>query len=359
MASFAAGFYRRHLLLISLAVTVPQAHSAMCGAATMVNLLAQGGDPADKVSVNCDVSLSPAQTVTKTMLLEGAAASGTSIDCHGASVGNIEILSRRRIGSAGAISFEVPERISIQHCQVNGHVRITGMTTDEIIPASKQPDFTQIARQNAPRHIVLNKLTITANKAWPLSIPLYISPGVTDVHVLNSHLTGSSSSVAIYLDAESSQNEIRGNRIEVKTGREVIAIDGSSQNIIADNYLSGLSKGGIYLYRNCGERGAIRHATPSDNLITGNYFYYDHYWGEHPAVFVGARDGHASYCKPILQANGQAYPFGSSLSPLDYAQHNQIINNRIRKKSVQSMIKVQNPAVNANNDIHGNQTVAE
>jgi hypothetical protein len=348
------------LLLSLMSATTVLAHAAICGAGTMVDLLAQDGGREDKVSINCDVSLQPMQTVIKTMLLEGSAATGATIQCHGASVGNIEIRSGRQVSLVnGATIFDPPERINIQNCHINGHIRITGMTTEDIIPASKQADFTQLARQNAPKHIWLNNVLITANKSWPLSIPLYISPGVSDVHLLNSTLKGSSSSVAIYLDAESTQNEIRANHIEVKTGREVIAIDGSSHNIIADNYFSGLSKGGIYLYRNCGERGAIRHATPSDNLINGNYFYYDHYWGEHPSIFVGARNGRASYCKPIVQANGQPYPFGSSLSPLDFAQRNQISNNRIRKRSAQTMIKVQNPAVNADNDIHGNQTVKD
>lgn len=354
---------RRSLWLVLpcvLYTTAGASWAAMpCGTEKQVEVLAPVSLMASTVQVDCDLNLQPQQQVTKTILLEGVRASGVTINCRSAQVGNIEINSRRYLNTTtGNIAFERPERITIQQCRINGHVRITGMPTQDIIPASKQANFTAVARQNAPIQIVLKNLTITANKHLPLSIPVYISPGVTGVQLLDSTLKGSSSSVAVYLDAESYNNQIRGNQFNVVTGREVIAIDGSSYNIIENNRFSGLSKGGIFLYRNCGERGAIRHATPSYNLISNNYFYYDHYWGRRPAIFIGARDGQASYCQADLRSDGQPFPFGSSLSDLDYAQYNQILNNQIRKKSVESMIRVQHPSINANNKILGNQTIS-
>jgi len=93
-------------------------------------------------------------------------------------------------------------------------------------------------------------------------------------------------SVAVYLDAESYRNTLQGNSFHADHGagsqREVLAVDGSSNNLIMSNHFSSLQYGGIYLYRNCGEGGTIRHSTPSNNSIINNVFYYDNYTGSKP-----------------------------------------------------------------------------
>ena len=100
----------------------------------------------------------------------------------------------------------------------------------------------------------------------------------------------------------------------------MLAVDGSSYNLIINNWFSGLNNGGIYLYRNCGEGGTVRHATPSYNQIINNVFYYDEYIGFNPSVFIGSRNGNRSYC-----GDDGGYPFGSNSSDLDYARYNVVM----------------------------------
>ena len=136
-----------------------------------------------------------------------------------------------------------------------------------------------------------------------------------------SRVIGRSSSVAVYLDAESARNTLAGNTFEIETGREVIAVDGSARNRILDNRFRIGWRGGIYLYRNCGEGGTVRHQTPSFNTVTGNRFSYGlplHL----PAISVGAREGWWLYC-----GEDDGFPFGSSADNGDNATDNVVENN--------------------------------
>src|SRR5690606_33199014 len=117
-------------------------------------------------------------------------------------------------------------------------------------------------------------------------------------------------SVGIYMDAESGHNVIARNYIHMLTNqREQVAIDGSAHNTVIENRFSGLSHGGIYLYRNCGEDGNIRHQTPSYNQIVNNVFYYDSCTGGNPAIWLASRNGNRPYC-----GLDDGYPYGSSAS---------------------------------------------
>ncbi len=69
-----------------------------------------------------------------------------------------------------------------------------------------------------------------------------------------------------------------------------MAVDGSSWNTINNNRFASLRNGGIYLYRNCGEKGTIRITPPEHNTITNNSFYYKKYTGHKPAIYLGSRD---------------------------------------------------------------------
>jgi parallel beta-helix repeat protein len=122
--------------------------------------------------------------------------------------------------------------------------------------------------------------------------------------------------------------------------REVLAVDGSANNLIANNYFSGLEHGGIYLYRNCGEKGTVRHQPPQNNRIINNYFYYDRYMGGNPSIFLASRNGNRRYC-----GDDKGYPFGSSANDLDFATGNIVAQNQIGKLSVSKMI-IQNATPN-------------
>lgn len=117
-------------------------------------------------------------------------------------------------------------------------------------------------------------------------IPIYLSPGVTYATIQGNTISGHSASVAIYLDAESGHNTITGNVIDFTSDRrELIAVDGSAHNLIANNQLLNPWHGGVSLYRNCGEGGTARHQTPSYNIIRGTW-----------PVLENSRNGNRSYC---------------------------------------------------------------
>jgi hypothetical protein len=140
---------------------------------------------------------------------------------------------------------------------------------------SRSVDYPQRVRAAAPTNITFDNLTI-AGTGTSL---VYFYSGVTNSRLVNSELKGfPGDGVAIYLDAESAYNIIKNNTIHADTNRrEQLAIDGSAGNLIIGNYFSALDHGGIYVYRNCGENGAVRHTEPSHNRIVNNTFFYDRY----------------------------------------------------------------------------------
>src|SRR6185369_9998871 len=138
-------------------------------------------------------------------------------------------------------------------------------------------------------------------------------------------------------DAESGHNVIQNNYIHVATDtapREEMAIDGSAFNIIVGNQFSALNNGGIFLYRNCGEGGGVRHQPPSYNHIINNWFFYDDYDGEKASVQVGAREGNRDYC-----GKDDGFAFGSSVYNGDLAHHNVIAKNRVVKLDQANMLR--------------------
>ena len=135
-------------------------------------------------------------------------------------------------------------------------------------------------------------------------------------------VTGRCSAVALYLDAESGQNTVRGNTFAAALGREVIAVDGSADNRIENNRIERMPLGGIYLYRNCGEGGTVRHQTPHGNVIGGNWFDTRALGWRSFGVWLGSRNGRSGY-----RNDDAGYPFGSSVDNRDFADGNTVTNN--------------------------------
>lgn len=218
--------------------------------------------------------------------------------------------------------WEVPENLTIRNGRLRGGIRILGLGANGEAPlvreSSHRPGHTGRAQAAAPRGIVLESLQIEADHG----IPLYLGPGVTGVKVRNCEFTGSSASVALYLDAESARNTIENCTFDVRAGREVLAVDGSADNTIVGNRFARAAYGGIYLYRNCGEGGTVRHQTPRENRIERNFFNLS---GLRPAsygVWLGSRQGRRSYCE-----EDAGYDFGSSIDNRDFADDNTVADN--------------------------------
>lgn len=265
--------------------------------------------------------------VRRPVLIQGAEASGAGLDCGGGRIAppgdpttarpTVAVWSRR--DRAG---WSRPVGVTIKDCVVVGNVRIWGMgaggSMRDLLTSSRTAGHTLAAQSAAPLATTLEGVRFEGVG----TIPLYVGPGVTRTTVVRSRFRGRSTSVALYLDAESAGAVIRDNDFDIRTGREQIAVDGSGANRIEDNRFVLNGRAGILLYRNCGEDGVIRHQTPSYNQITDNLFYRPD-WLRPRLVVVGAREGRRSYC-----GDDAGWPFGSSQDDGDRAVGNQLRGNR-------------------------------
>ncbi len=320
-----------------------------CASDVRTKLLAPGTNP---ISLDCSLRLSSADVVNHPLILEGSGASGAVLDCGGATIDvsagegrkqKTAIIVRSKETTSGP--WDAPSNITIRNCKINGFVRIYGLgenANGEIMKASSfNANHTAFAQASAPKNVRLENMTIKA----PDGIPLYLGPGVTKAALVNSTIDGKSTSVGIYLDAESANNTIRDNVFRIVTEkRELIAVDGSAGNTIANNTFERADNGGIFVYRNCGEGGVIRHQKPQFNQITGNTFRYGSSFGAKPAVWLNSRNGNSRYC--FLDP---AHPYGSSVSNLDFAQKNVVRNNRLGG-GPESLIRNDDPS----NEVGGN-----
>ena len=265
--------------------------------------------------------------VRRRVLIEGAEASGARLDCGGGRVdatGNpstraptIAIWSRQE-----PTGWSRPTDVIVRDCTVVGNVRIWGMgaggSMRDLQASSRTARHTIAAQSAAPTRVTLDRVRLEAVG----TIPLYVGPGVTRTMVMGSQFAGRSTSTAIYLDAESAGAVIHDNDFDIRTGREQIAVDGSGANRIVGNRFELDGRGGVFLYRNCGEDGVIRHQTPSYNQITDNVFS-GAAWLRPRTVVVGAREGNRRYC-----GDDAGWPFGSSADDGDNAIDNRVERNR-------------------------------
>ena len=309
---------------------VRAAPAAECDAATRARLLAPARPGDDVAALGCSLTLGRGERVTRRLLLEGGAASGVTLACDGAAIGpgeagtgllDFAVEIRSRPPAAGSDRWDRPSDITIRGCAILGHVRIWGMGLNGQGPAVRESSHglghTERAQAAAPTRVRLLDLTVTAFGR----IPVYLGPGVTHVTLSGSRIGGVSSATAVYLDAESAENVIADNSFDIRTGREIVAVDGSARNRITGNRFALHGEGGVRLYRNCGEGGTVRHQTPSDNIVTGNTFQGAGFFSA--PIVVNSRNGWDFHC-----AADAGYPFGSSLDNGDNGTGNIVEPNR-------------------------------
>lgn len=256
------------------------------------------------------------------IVFEGKAASHRTIDCEGGWFNDgrpTELIIQSKKTADG---WERPEGITIRNCRIRGAIRVIGLGRNGeavgVRRSSVKAGHTERAQAATPIGIVISNVEIEAC----CRIPLYLAPGVTGVTLDHSKLTGWSCSTGIYLDAESGNNLIRSNTFSVRASREVIAVDGSAGNRIEGNRFDRIAGGGVYLYRNCGEGGTVRHQTPRDNVIAGNRFDTRSLGWRSYAIWLGSRNGWRLYC-----GQDAGYPFGSSADNRDLADENAVVGN--------------------------------
>lgn len=337
LSLFNVGYWGQHL--------AAQSH---CSQAKIAEILADATPAKPSVAVNCHAVLDH-HRISKKLIFEGVEASGITFNCNG----SIIRPSQKR-GPADAIvirskknvdgSWARPKNVVIKNCRVFGSIRVYGMGMNgeaiDVRASSRSLGHTQRAQLAAPKHIVFDNVKIVADGR----IPLYLAPGVTESHFVHSEISGTGLSVAIYLDAESANNHIQDNDIHLTTTRrEQIAVDGSASNKIIGNRFSHLRNGGIYIYRNCGEGGTIRHQQPRFNHLINNIFNYDTYKRRKKAIFVGSRNTLFRRLLRFFKIGfchlDAGYRFGSSKSNRDFARENVVIDNQIVNRRVKNAIR--------------------
>ena len=232
----------------------------------------------------------------------------TTIDCEGGAYNKGKVTELQILA----------DDVTIKRCKINGSIRTIGLGHNGEAPGVKASSITlghtARAQAAAPKNTVLYAVTITGHGR----IPLYLGPGTTRLTMSDSTIKGRSDSVALYLDAESGSNIFRNNTFALtSSSREAIALDGSADNQILSNTISA-SNGGIYLYRNCGEGGTVRHQAPQNNFIAGNTIDNTGGYG----IWLGSRNGGRFYCN-----DDAGFPFGSSKDDGDFADNNTIRGN--------------------------------
>jgi len=329
-------------------MTQPTPPARACTDDVVRQLLTPAAQDPTPVLLTCRAVLPPKSTVTRQIVFEGGAASGSGIDCKGGRLegtaqqggrGAVIIRSKKKAGT-----WSRPVDITVRNCEISTGLRIYGLGVNGEAPGVKESSMnanhTTFAQSVAPTAITLDKLRFVSSGG----IPLYISPGVTNVTVSNSRFTGTSTSVALYLDAESGGATIINNVFDLRTDkRELIAVDGSAYNSITGNSFNTASNGGIFVYRNCGEGGTIRHQAPQFNDIEKNVFAMG--GSGDPAVWLNSRNGNRNYC--FTDPN---HPYGSGLTSLDMAQHN-IVKDNEAKGSKGRAFRNSDPTNNLSNNV--------
>jgi hypothetical protein len=350
-----------------------------CSAAQKALALEAATKEKNDIKLNCSLILNKSDVLSKGIIFEGESSSKAILDCRGALIDGskpnspvIQIYVRSKKLPSG--DWSVPSNISIRNCHVKGRIQISGMSGSgegELLKVSSRLDdkHTERAQAAAPHHITIENVEIESLGR----VLLYFSPGVTHSVVKNSKFKGKLDSTAIYLDTESGKNLIQNNDFDVYSNtREILAIDGSAENVVTGNYFSGLNNGGIFIYRNCGEGGTIRHQLPNRNKIINNIFYYnkmsddpsffketwkdvwnffaevDKAKGPPPAIWVASRNGNRPYCDL-----DKGFPWGSSVDNNDHVKNTIILDNQIYKLRPTIMIRMSDkPFI-----VGGNQSV--
>ena len=317
--------------VMAQATPIKASKAAACSAGVRSALTAPATAASPTIKLTCSITLEPDDVITKQIIYAGSKASGIILDCGGASISedtletlgiNKPMIQIQSVKKADG-SWDVPTDMTITNCSITGSIRLQGLGTNgqakQVQLSSLSADHTRKAQAAAPTRILFSRLKLTGDGP----IPLYLGPGLTQVTLTRSQLAGTGVT-AMYLDAESANNTITNNTFSVKTkSREQIAIDGSARNVISGNTFTNPANGGIFVYRNCGEGGTIRHQKPQYNTISGNTFHYQTAFLAKPAVWLNSRRGAQRYC-----FRDPAHPFGSSLSSQDFAQFNTVTGNR-------------------------------
>lgn len=229
------------------------------------------------LEITRSTTLDPACRYLGTVTITG---SDLVLDCRGATLdGEYKVQRTLRIGWTRRVTG-----VEVRNCVV------TGSRSHGVIVGLGQPDGRKPTDAEGhafydqhPQNILLRNLTVRRNSR----VGVYIDDYVRKVTLRDSTIE-ENGGAGVYLEHSSRGSQILGNRI-LRNGRgatggvpradrgwrEGIAVDSSAENVITGNVISGNAAGGIFLYRNCGERPGnpdqvTRWQPASRNLIRDN-----------------------------------------------------------------------------------------
>ncbi|MGI9393242.1 MAG: hypothetical protein ACR2OY_01215 [Boseongicola sp.] len=326
------------------ALTATQSVARDCTPAEKQRVLEPATAGNTTVRLRCDLTLGAGETVTKQIRILGNNSSGVRLVCRGGIIGTvgrnsllyrkdmIQIRSIKRSGNA----WSRPENVVISGCRVNGAIRLSGLGPNgqakNVRASSRSANHTRVAQDSAPKNILLKNLFVVADGR----IPVYFAPGVTNSKLIDSTIVGTSKSSGLYLDAETASNTIQGNVFDVRTPREILSIDGSAHNVVANNRFQASDSGGVYVYRNCGEGGAARHQKPMFNQIKNNRFLYNGSQPPRPTIWLSYK----SIGRTVLFCpQDRKIPYGSGIDDQNFADQNIVSGNAFVNSPISAVIR--------------------
>lgn len=243
------------------------------------------GQATTRIVVATSIHLDPACTYTRGLEIH---ASNVTVDCRGA-----HLVKDFAFNTNHGILIEAPTTtalhdITVRNCIVedfNNNLRITRTGFKSLAVGSEYVNaYADITIEN-------NSFIDSRNSG------VFIDGFVTDITFVDNLVTGAGN-VGVYLEAGSKDNVLARNVVTnngwedivngpvqfdlggiiieyLSTGREGIAVDGSRNNAIHDNYVADNAAGGIFLYKNCGENASepghwVRNYGATDNIVRHN-----------------------------------------------------------------------------------------
>lgn len=223
--------------------------------------------------VSGQLTLDPSESYLATEFHIGD--SGTTLDCQGAV---IDGQNQAQIGVRIMNDGQPLRDVTVKNCMfknyTSGAVRINWKGNDR-----RKLKYSVAERyRRAPQQIQLKNLRVEDVGR----VAVYVDDYVSDV-LIDGLTVRRAGGVAVYLEHHSRRTTVQNSLFE-KNGfrqgrgiREGLAIDSSMDNVIRNNIFKGNAKGGVFLYKNCGEqfsagKSVLRTDYASRNLIEGNAF---------------------------------------------------------------------------------------
>lgn len=261
---------------------------------------------AERLVVTVPSHLDPACTYTRGVDIT---ASGAVLDCRGARI-QLGVGQGDNQGILIETPVSVPmTNVTVRNCIVEGfapnNLRIRRAGFKDLVPGTEYDAATS------------NILVENSQFRSSQGSGIFVDGFVTGVTLRDVEVSGSGS-VGIYLEAGSKDNVIENSRIHrngfgnvtpagvpiilngvefryESTGREGIAIDGSRDNVVRNNWIAGNSAGAIFVYKNCGEDQTknghwVRNYGATGNEISGNFIS-----SEKNGVWIGSRAAENQY----------------------------------------------------------------